>query len=216
MASRRLVDGDVVVVAGDSITDAAKDTAPPLGLGYLRLVAEAVDDADDKRHVSWVNSGIGGHTVEDLAARWERDVLSHRPSWLVVYIGINDLYFRVAGDSDHDASTYEATYRRLLAAAAAASSPEVVLVEPFFAAAADDPDPYRQQMLAGIGEYVAAVRRIAADTDATTVPLHDLFAARIESGATPTDLAPDAVHPTDVGSRLITDAVLTALGERPD
>ena len=39
-----------------------------------------------------INMGTSGNTVRDLKARWQRDVLDHKPDWLSIMIGINDVW----------------------------------------------------------------------------------------------------------------------------
>ena len=82
-----------IVFIGDSITDCGRrDVRAPYGDGYMSLVRALVTARFPAVPLTWVNRGVGGDTVRDLAARWERDAVGERPDWLVVMIGINDVW----------------------------------------------------------------------------------------------------------------------------
>ena len=46
----------------------------------------------------FINTGIGGNKITDLKGRWEEDALAHKPDWLSIKIGINDLHSHLRGD----------------------------------------------------------------------------------------------------------------------
>ena len=58
----------------------------------MRLFTELATARFPERRVRYINKGIGGNRVTDLADRWQDDVLYHRPDRLSVKIGINDLH----------------------------------------------------------------------------------------------------------------------------
>jgi len=88
-ASRQvtLKKGDRVIFFGDSLTALAiKDTQVPEGKGYVPLVRATL-----KEHGVEVDAvATGGHKVTDLLKRVEQDVLSKKPTWVVIQIGVND------------------------------------------------------------------------------------------------------------------------------
>ena len=69
---------DTVVLVGDSITETGRFDHPPLGTGYVNLIADRLAPA------RIINSGIGGDRISDLQARWHEDVLAHAPTLLSV------------------------------------------------------------------------------------------------------------------------------------
>src|SRR5262245_41369726 len=79
--------GDRVVFLGDSITQAGAEKG-----GYVTLVREALDKEHKDLGVEIIGAGISGHKVPDLEKRLERDVLSKKPTVVVIYIGINDVW----------------------------------------------------------------------------------------------------------------------------
>ncbi len=73
-----------IVFIGDSITDCGRrGAAEPFGSGYVSI-ARALLARYPELGLQFVNKGIGGNTVRDLAARWEQDVVAERPDWLSV------------------------------------------------------------------------------------------------------------------------------------
>lgn len=82
-----LKQGDRVLFFGDSLTALAiKDKNVPEGKGYVPLVREALK----AKGVDVEAVATGGHKVTDLLKRVEKDVLSRKPSVVVIQIGVND------------------------------------------------------------------------------------------------------------------------------
>ncbi|MFJ3407176.1 SGNH/GDSL hydrolase family protein [Promicromonospora sp. NPDC090134] len=192
-----------LVFVGDSITDAGRDRADTgsLGDGYVSLVAGDLPGAQVR------NVGIGGDRAVDLEARWDRDVAGTAPDVLSVYVGVNDTWRRFDNDDPTSAEDFEATYLRLLDRVP--GSPRLVLVEPFLLPVRLEQRDWLDD-LAGKREVVA---RLAEQAGAALVPLHSLLTAAADTlGGTEgaVALAPDGVHPTPAGSRIIADAWLAA------
>ncbi|MCA5891952.1 SGNH/GDSL hydrolase family protein [Isoptericola sp. NEAU-Y5] len=190
-----------LVFVGDSITDAGRDRddAASLGDGYVSLVARDLSD------VEVVNLGVGGDRAVDVERRWQAEVAPAAADVLTVYVGVNDTWRRYDSDDPTSAADFEATYRRLLAQVDGAT--RLVLVEPFLLPVTEE----QRGWLADLDPKRAVVARLAAERGAALVPLHTLLTdAAAAAGAEA--LAPDGVHPTSAGARLIADAWLTAYG----
>jgi lysophospholipase L1-like esterase len=191
-----------LVFVGDSITDAGRDRADAasLGDGYVGLVARALPGT------RVVNLGVAGDRAVDLEARWERDVTPSAPDVLTVYVGVNDTWRRFDAGEATSAEAFEATYRRLLARVPGGA--RLVLVEPYLLPVRPEQHVWLDD-LAGKREVVT---RLAAETGAARVPQHRAL-TRAAAGPGAAALAPDGVHPTPAGSRIIADAWLAASGE---
>lgn len=201
--------GQRIVFIGDSITDARRTRdAGPYGTGYVSLVRAFVMAAHPGLRLTWENRGVGGDTVRDLAARWERDAVATRPDWLAVKVGINDAYRWVAGKPDAPGvplNEYEDTLRRLLRRAVESTGCQLILGTPYYIEP-DRLDPVR----AAMDRYGAAVRAIASDFGALLVDTQAAFDAVL--AATPaTDWADDRVHPCLPGHAVLARAYLSAL-----
>jgi len=79
--------GDRVLFLGDSLTALAiQDKNVPEGKGYVPLVREALK----AKGVEVDAVATGGHKVTDLLQRVDKDVLTKKPTWVVIQIGVND------------------------------------------------------------------------------------------------------------------------------
>jgi isoamyl acetate esterase len=83
---------DRILFFGDSLTQLGGQDAPKkyVSKGYVKLVQEALDKSHPELgvKVDWV--ATGGHTVPQLLARFEKDVLPKKPTIIVIQIGCND------------------------------------------------------------------------------------------------------------------------------
>ncbi|GAA2050764.1 SGNH/GDSL hydrolase family protein [Leifsonia soli] len=204
-----------LVFAGDSITDAGRDRSDDrsLGDGYVAMIAAelAAQGAD----AVVINRGIAGDRAADLERRWERDVLAEHPDVLTVYVGVNDMWRRFDSDDPTTAAAFEATYRRLLepleagplATGPLAAGP-LVLIEPYFVPVHAE----QRGWLDDLDEKRAGVARLARETGASLVLLHDRMTRAADENGTAA-IAPDGVHPTPAGSRIIADAWLAAFSD---
>jgi lysophospholipase L1-like esterase len=84
--------GDRILFFGDSLTYLAGKEEPKkfVTKGYVRIVGETLKQThkDQDIEVDWV--ATGGHTVPDLLARLDKDVLPKKPTIVVIQIGCND------------------------------------------------------------------------------------------------------------------------------
>lgn len=188
-----------ILLTGDSITAAGRDTTDPasLGDGYVALVADRLGDA------TVLNTGISGHRVPDLRERWDRDVLALAPDVLSVKIGVNDTWHRFTRRLRHGGTgekEFEAGYREILDRSRSAGIGRIIVVEPFLLPVADE----QWRMRADLDAKTAVVRRLAAEFDADLVALDGPFAEEASAVGTRA-LVRDGVHPTPAGHRLIAD-----------
>jgi len=190
------------VFVGDSITDCERDRSDSasLGEGYVRLLADTLAG----RAGTVRNAGVSGDRAVDLEARWADDVVAADPSVLTIYVGVNDMWRRFDSDDPTSAADFEATLRRLVEALPS-PRPRLLFVEPFFLPTTAEQEGWLDD-LAGKRDAVA---RVAADVEATFVPLHDRMTAAAARLGIPA-VAPDGVHPSPAGHRMIADAWLEA------
>jgi lysophospholipase L1-like esterase len=199
-----------IVFIGDSITDCGRRAAAaPYGNGYVSMVRNLITARYAELGLTFLNRGVGGNTVRDLAARWEQDVIAERPDWLAVKIGINDCWRSfVAGRSAEAVllPEYEATLRRLLDRTRSATTARLILMQPYMI----EPDKSRP-MRRAMDSYSAIVDRLAAEYGAVLVPTQAAWDAAL-ARTRPTDWAEDQIHPTAAGHAVIALAFLRAVG----
>lgn len=200
---------------GDSITDSGRNhTDVPLGVGYVRMFSDLLTIREPANRLRILNRGIGGDTADDLRSRWSDHVLAHRPDWLVVKIGINDLNrWLCAPEANPKQSLAQFTsiYGEILARTRD-TLPEtsILLVSPFYASRDTTPDSYRARVLSTIPGYVGAVRATAQSHEARFLDLHAAV-GKLLIDLPPDVFAEDAVHPGTAGALFIAEQIYTAL-----
>jgi lysophospholipase L1-like esterase len=200
--------GQRVVFIGDSITDCdRRGAAAPYGDGYVDLVRCLVTARHPGLGLTWVNRGVGGDTVRDLAGRWDADAIGAAPDWLSVMIGINDIWHAFGSQPTKAVpiEEYATTLRGLLRRAVDRTGCRLIVAEPYII----EPDRAEPQR-AETDRYGLVAREIAAEFDAVCVRTQDAFDA-VLSHTTPADWAGDRIHPNRPGHAVIAQAYLRAL-----
>lgn len=191
--------------AGDSVTDCGRTFFDPdvgaghLGDGWVRIVAALLGHrrpGGDR----FLNAGVSGDRVADLADRWDRDVVAHRPDVLTVLIGVNDVLLEPPSSIDQ----VEAAYRSLLGHVPETVS-ALVLADPFAV-----PVVGGEPLVRAVAPLAELVATLAGEVGAVHLPLARLFEDACER-AEPAWWAPDGVHPSAAGHGLIAEAWLAAV-----
>jgi lysophospholipase L1-like esterase len=205
----KLADNDTLLFTGDSITDCGRaypvGRDDKLGDGYVSIVAARLKE----NNLTILNTGISGNRVPDLDGRWQKDVLNHKPDWLSVLIGINDVWRQFDSPLAMEQvaiAEYESTYRKLLEQ----TRPTIkglILMSPYLIEL-DASDPFRAQM----DTYGAVVKQLAIDFDAIFVDLQAAFNKFLTNNPD-ISLAADRVHPNETGHTIIADSFLADIKE---
>ena len=122
---------DLILFQGDSITDGGRqregsDYNHIMGQDYGYIIAAQIGLQFPERNLTFVNRGMGGNTVKDLATRWQSDTLNVKPNLLSIIVGINDTLWGETADD------YDKTYDKLLSdTLVALPGVKIVLGEPF-------------------------------------------------------------------------------------
>jgi acyl-CoA thioesterase I len=191
--------------AGDSVTDCGRTFFDPevaaghLGDGWVRIVAALLGHRRPGRD-RFLNAGVSGDRVADLAARWDRDVVAQDPDVLTVLIGVNDVLLEPTSPLEE----IEATYRSLVGNVPETVS-TLVLADPFAL-----PVVGGEPLTRAVAPLTELVATLATEVGAVHLPLTRLFADACER-AEPAWWAPDGVHPSAAGHGLIAEAWLDAV-----
>jgi lysophospholipase L1-like esterase len=205
--------GSKIVFIGDSITDAGRSRPAgeglfnALGTGYVAQVDALIGATDPSARLRVVNRGTSGNTVLDLKDRWQEDVLDLQPQWLVVMIGINDVWRQFDCPLQNWGVALD-TYRETLDDLIAQAKPGLtglVLMTPFVIEKSKD-----DAMRAAMDQYGAVVRELATKYDAVYVDTQAAMDAALEHNH-PTYYAWDRIHPTQTGTMIIARAFLRAV-----
>jgi lysophospholipase L1-like esterase len=197
-----------VLFIGDSITECSRTVvAPPLGGGFVQMVRCFVEARYPELRLQFLNRGIDGETIRDLARRWQRDVLELEPDHLFVMIGVNDVLYRVL-DPDRGVgdAEYEEGLRELVLRTRAALGCSITLMEPTpleedLGAASHAP----MRRMAGI------VKRLADELGVGHIATFESF-LRMVKAAPERGWMVDVPHPDLPGQARIALEVLDSLG----
>lgn len=198
-----------LLFVGDSITDCGRErvcNGTDLGSGYVAQVQALLGAHHPQARVRYLNTGISGNRVTDLERRWEQDVLAHRPDWVSLMIGINDVWRHF--DDPLAEQVSEPAYTAKLEALIQRTLPSVegmLVLSPFFLES-NHADPMRTMM----DRYGAAAKAVAERNGVHFVDIQGAFDAWLRYNPTQL-LCGDRVHPNAVGHNIIASAVLNAL-----
>lgn len=192
-----------IVFFGDSITDCGRDRADDasLGNGYVAILCEKLKNLYEDVKFEFLNRGIGGNRVCDLAARVDRDVVAEKPDIAVVLVGINDVWRKYDGGADFDLDAFSAAYEEVLKKIKDCGA-KLIVVEPFLF---DVPD--KKRFRREFNPMLGAIRDLAEKYADAFVPLDEMFAGVSQSVGISAYSA-DGVHPTHRASRLIADNII--------
>jgi acyl-CoA thioesterase-1 len=199
---------DKIVFIGDSITDKGRKKDPlKLGSGYVRILHDYLTVQYPELSLKVINEGVSGNRVIDLEKRWRMDVLDHRPQWISISIGINDVWRQL--DSPDAEQVYpdrfETVYRNLLKQTLELTNCRVILMQP--TVIKEYTDSTGNCLLK---PYVNIVDRLADEFNAVLVPTHQSFIEFIQC-ETGKDLTTDGVHMTTLGDTLMSSTWIKAL-----
>lgn len=209
--------GATLLFQGDSITDGNRgrndDLNHILGHGYVFLLAAQAGFKLPEQQLHFINKGISGNKVPDLAARWATDTLNYKPQLLSILVGINDTTAAVNKQPGFTPATYEAEYGALLQQSRQANPDvQLVILEPFILPVGQ----VKAQLAAYQAELQprqAAARRLAEQFDAVFVPLQEPFSKAVAKA--PMDYwVWDGIHPTAAGHALLAHEWTVQVGKR--
>jgi len=198
--------GERIVFLGDSITQGGAGPG-----GYVTLVREAIAAALPDKGVEVLGAGISGNKVPDLELRLDRDVLAKKPTTVVVYIGINDVWHSQRGQGTPK-EAFDKGLRSLVERIRAGGA-RVILCTP---SVIGEKPTGENPLDAMLDEYSAVTRGVAADLKTGLLDLRKAFidhlAAANAAQADKGTLTTDGVHLNAAGNRFVADRMLEALG----
>jgi lysophospholipase L1-like esterase len=198
--------GKTFLFQGDSITDGGrsfdKDWNHVYGQGYAYLVTARINFDYPGRDYQFFNRGISGNTVNDLAARWQKDALDIKPDVLTILIGINDVHRVITQGDKTTAEDFSNVYEQLLTQTLAAlPNVKLILLEPFIlpvGMVSKNPELWTSE----VQKRQVIVKALATKFNAIYVPLQDVFNKALQK-AKADHWIWDGVHPMPAGHELI-------------
>lgn len=181
------------VFIGDSVTDCGRINLPPHGDGYVRDIFNS-----GKLNGKIINVGTSGHRLVDLIARWDADVLAHKPTRVSIAIGINDTWRRYDDNDPTSVDDFEKNYDEVLAKTKEFCNPEFVLCEPFLLHVKPEMELWREDL----NPKISVVHEMASKYGAKLVRFDNYLNGLIGT-YTIEELADDGIHPSALGHDLM-------------
>lgn len=196
------VPGDRIVWLGDSITAAHT---------YGRYVEAFFLLRRPDLNLTFINAGIGGHSALNGLNRLDADVLSQRPSVVVVNFGMNDAAYPAGSPHAAFIQNIDATIERLRQGGVQ----RIIWVEPTPTHTAGIPaqaklwDRQRQ-----LERLVAEMRAHNVKADVIKVQWQDQMKQALNAAAANPDfkLIPDRIHPSAAGHAVMAAEFLRQIG----
>jgi isoamyl acetate esterase len=200
---------DRIVFLGDSITEGGVGAK-----GYITLVKKALAEKHKDLDIKVLGAGISGNKVPDLQRRLERDVLAKKPTIVVIYIGINDVWH---GDMKPSRGTskekFEAGLKEIIGKIKDAKA-RVILCTP---SVIGEKVGGANKLDAKLDEFAAISRRVAREEKVQLCDLRKAFVDHLKKNNPDNKdrniLTRDGVHLNEAGNRFVADLMLKALGE---
>jgi len=208
--------GARILFQGDSITDMNRgrngDPNHLLGHSYAFIIGAEIGAHYPEQKLNFLNRGISGNSVTDLAARWKKDTLGEKPDILSVLIGINDIGKAFRVNKRVDVDLFEKTYDQILADARTANPKlKIVLCDPFVASGKGTSGRLNDWQ-EDVKKLQSVVERLATKYHAPVVHLQKVFDDAMKRA----DISYwiwDGVHPTYAGQQLLAEAWLKTVRE---
>ena len=194
-----------IIFFGDSITQMGVNKG-----GYIDRIKQEINKKNLQNKYELSGAGIGGNKVYDLYLRLEEDVLDKKPSVVVIWVGVNDVWHKTSGtgtDEDKFEKFYIALVKKMQA-----KKIQVILTTP--AAIGEKYDGTNPQDK-DLDAYSNVIRKIATKFNCKLVDLRKAFMQfslehnpeNKESGI----LTTDRVHLNDIGNQLVADEMWKVL-----
>ncbi len=192
-----------IVFFGDSITQMGVNKG-----GYINLLQNYA--ASQGLQHELIGVGIGGNKVYDLYLRLEEDVLAKKPTHVLVYVGINDVWHKTSGIGT-DITKYEAFYTALIKKMQQQKIQLLLCTPTVIGEKKNGANPQD----ADLDAYSAVIRKLANEYNCSLIDLRKLF-QEYENTHNIEDkeqgiLTTDRVHLNDKGNELVAEAVKAQL-----
>ena len=192
--------GEKIAFMGDSITQAGKRKG-----GYCQLVLSALKDQGIEAVP--VFAGISGHKSNQMLARLEKDVLQHKPDWMTLSCGVNDVWH---GKRGVDLESYKKNIAEIVNRAHKAGVKVMLLTSTMIG---EDEGNAMNRKLAGYNAFIKELAKekkcLLADLNADMQEGLKKFPSDAPKGK---QLTSDGVHMNKAGNIMMARGVAKAFG----
>ncbi len=191
--------GEKLAFLGDSITAGGKSNPG----GYVNLVGSGLASTGVKIEV--IGAGISGHKSNQMLGRLENDVVKHKPQWMTLSCGVNDVWHGEKGVTLED---YKKNITSIVDQAQAAGVQVILLTSTMIGE--DQANPNNQKLI----PYNDFLRSLAKEKKCLLADLNADMQAAVSKANTPgkNALTGDGVHMMFPGDKMMATGILKALG----
>lgn len=200
---------DRVVFFGDSITGLGNK-----GIGYIQVIRDHLADKKKELGVQCLGAGQSGNKVADLQKRVQKDVLAKKPTIVVIYIGINDVWHGEKKPENGTApDAFEFGLKEVIGKCAKAGA-QVLLCTP---SVIGEVPAGGNNLDAKLDQFAEISRKVAKELNVNLCDLRKVCVDHLQTN-NPSKrvsgiLTRDRVHLNQAGNRLVAQAILKSLGE---
>lgn len=203
----KLKAGDRIVFLGDSITQGG---AGPNG--YVTMIRQALDKKHADLKIEVIGAGISGNKVPDLQRRVDKDVIAKKPTIVVIYIGINDVWH---GEKDPARGTmpdaFVAGLKEVIGKCRDAGATVVLCTPSVIGEKLDGANP----LDAKLEQYSDLSRKLAKELKLPLCDLRKAFLDHLKAhnkdNAEKGILTSDRVHLNQAGNQFVADTMLKTI-----
>lgn len=195
-----------VIFFGDSITEIGVQPG-----GYIDRMRKMIKERNPVGSFQLTGAGISGNKVYDLYLRLEDDVLSQKPDWVFIYVGVNDVWHKKSFGTGTDADKFEKFYVAIIKKLQA-NGIRVALCTP---AVIGEKADGQNEMDADLNKFSQIIRTLAAKYDLPLVDLRRIFFEHLSKSNVSNKekgvLTNDGVHLNEAGNQLVAEEMLKVL-----
>ena len=235
----RILDGQLVAFMGDSITEhlmavsdwmeTQTDGLPPVGTqvrvdrhenrGWSVMLANRIHLAYPERRIRYINAGIGGHSSRQILARFDIDIITHNPQWLLLSAGVVEVRRTYQPDRVSERVPLNEYVANLTMTVSKAldMGMRVILLEPTphtRPVTGSPPEVTLQEVNTLTRQYATAMTQVAHETQVGFVPLFETFLHIEHRLSGEASLYADEVHLSARGDLLYSQLVYQYLESR--
>ncbi|MFT6734078.1 MAG: lysophospholipase L1-like esterase [Polaribacter sp.] len=206
---------------GDSITDTSRsrpigktiktntglEDSTGLGSGFVSIINNLLISGNPQLDLTLLNLGCNGHRITDLKSRWQRDVLDLKPDWLIILIGINDVWRHFDRPNDQNLVNihgFEKVYRVIIEESKI-DIKNLVLMSPYYLE-----KNAKNSMKVKMIEYANIVEKLATDYKCQFINLQKEFDYFLDFRSVESFSA-DKIHINKLGHTIIAQSFLKAI-----
>lgn len=191
-----------VIFFGDSITEIGVQPG-----GYIDKMRRMLKEKNISNY-QLTGAGISGNKVYDLYLRLEDDVLSQKPDWVIIYVGVNDVWHKKSFGTGTDADKFEKFYVAIIRKLQA-NGIQIALCTP---AVIGEKADGKNELDGDLNKFSQIIRNLAAKYGLPLCDLRRIFmdylAQNNKDNKEKGVLTNDGVHLNEAGNQLVAEQML--------